>query len=63
MKLLNSDTMNEGTLADFLQKVGFGVKRAVYQTDKGQEIDYESIILPEDLPIKFVLKAIVIATR
>jgi len=63
LKLLNSDTMNEGTLADYLSKVGLGIKRSVFQTDKGQEIEYESIILPEDLPIKFILKAIIISTK
>ncbi len=33
-KLLNSDTMDSTKLADALIKIGLGVKRSLYQTDK-----------------------------
>jgi hypothetical protein len=81
--------MNEAALADALLKIGLGVKRSIFQTDKvctisnlpficrgnarfvsirsspwqGLVTEYEAVILPDDYPIKYILKAILIATR
>jgi len=62
-KLLNSDSMRAEHLADALIKVGFGVKRSLYMTDRGEVTEWEAVILPQDLPLQMLLKAIIVCTR
>jgi len=62
VKVLQSDLL-DGAMADHLLRIGFALKRSIFQIEKGQEIEWEAVILPSDFPIQFLLKAIIISTK
>ena len=62
--MLTPNQLSAPQLAQHLLNLGLSLKRSIFQIEgKGEECVYDTIILPSDFPVRFLLKALILATK